>query len=136
MYTFIQHKPFLSLNTVTKRTVFCAYVNLSLLQNLLVSALCHGQTHVHLPTLMALTELTKLLFSSVAFFKFEYNQTPIWTTNSRYFFATCFLPFFTRSVSILPFYSMLNWILCMVHLEWAMLRFNFRYLEEDYVLYV
>ena len=73
----IQYKPFLSLNTVTKRTVFCAYVNLSLLQNLLVSALCHGQTHVHLPTLMALTELTKLLFSSVAFFKFEYNQTPM-----------------------------------------------------------
>ena len=59
-----------------------------------------------------------------------------WTTNSWYFFATCFLPFLTRSVSILPFYSMLNWILCMVHLEWAMLRFNFRYLEEDYVLYV
>ena len=77
MYTIIQHKPFLSLNTVTKRTVFCAYVNLSLLQNLLVSALCHGQTHVHLPTLMAFTELTKLLFSSVAFFKFEYNQTPM-----------------------------------------------------------
>ena len=23
----------------------------------------------------------------------------------------------------------------MVHLEWAMLRFNFRYLEEDYVVY-
>lgn len=77
MYTILQHKSFLSLNTVTKRTVFCAYVNLSLLQNLLVSALCHGQTHVHLPTLMALTELTKLLFSSVAFFKFEYNQTPM-----------------------------------------------------------
>ena len=65
---------YLGLNTFTKKVVFYGYIAFWVTQNMLVYAFRKHRHHINFTTVAGLIEMTKLVFSLVAFYKQDHAK--------------------------------------------------------------